>query len=146
MKISRRKFMAAAPVVAGAVLGLKQTTFAQQLFKVPADASGDALAGMNWNSFLQFVNTEFTFNALGYRDVVLKLVDIVDTRPENRRTKTRGQECFMMIFTGSSRYPLKQGTYSVNHFNLGDFELFITEGAKGGKTESYVAVINRLLF
>jgi hypothetical protein len=50
-----------------------------------------------------------------------------------------------MRFQGPYDNVLSQNTYSVNHFNLGDFDLFITDGGRKGREQYYTAVINRLI-
>ena len=36
------------------------------------------------------------------------------------------------------------GTFKVNHFNLGDFDLFITAAGQKGRLNVYTAVVNRV--
>ena len=91
---------------------------------------------------MPFINTDFTFGE-GTGAVSLKLLDMTDTKPEGLKV-AKGQECFIMKFQGPYQQPLKQGTYHVNHFNLGDFDLFITDGGRVKRTQYYIAVINRI--
>lgn len=147
MKLTRRNFLAAAPLAIGAVLQFNGVAFGQKairggLFTVP-NLSGDALARLTWDSFLPFVNTDFTFGE-GSNAVSLKLVELTDTKPAGKRVR-RGQESFMLRFQGPFNRPLTDRTYSVNHFNLGDFELFITNGGRVKREQYYVAVINRIV-
>jgi len=146
MKITRRKFLAATPLAVGAVLQLNGTASAQKLgrgsVRLP-DMSGDPLWRLTWDSFLPFTNTEFTFGQ-GGNAVSLTLVDMTDTRPAGRKFG-KGQECFELKFQGPYDEPLKQGSYKVNHFNLGDFDLFITDGGRVKRQQYYVAIINRLV-
>ena len=147
MKISRRKFIEAAPVIAGAVLGFKSVAFGQKgrapLTPVPAGI--DQLSRMSWDSFYPYQHTEFTFRSGGV-DVPLMLESMVDTAPHVLgKPRTNMGECFVLKFTGPGRYPLKQGTYDVNHFLLGDFRLFITAGGQAKRGNYYVAVVNRIV-
>ena len=151
MKISRRNFIVAAPVIAGAVLGLKSVVFGQKaatrggLYEIPEMAATDTLSKLSWASFYPYQNTEFTFRS-GEEDVPLTLAAMVDTKPQNlERIRTKKGECFILKFIGSARLPLTQGTYDVNHFLLGDFRLFITEGGRVKRNNYYIAVINRVV-
>jgi hypothetical protein len=149
MKISRRKFLVAAPLVAGAILQLNGSAIGQQrdaAAKIrPPFIEPDALAKLNWDSFYQFINTDFTFGR-GYNAVSLRLLDMTDSRPfSSSKRKMRMSENFVMKFQGPFNKVLTQGTYKVNHFNLGDFDLFITDGGRVGKEQYYVAVINRVV-
>lgn len=140
MKLSRRKFLVAAPVAAGALLQFKLPALGQN--RAPAVVGIDALSRLSWSSFYPFINTDFTFRGSGGREAVLRLTDMVDTRPAGPMPK--GKECFLMKFVGHGRSPLVQGTYAAEHFNLGNFDLFITEGGQVGRSNMYFAVINRV--
>src|SRR5437868_4447315 len=141
-EFTRRKFLGTA-MAAGAVIATGGDVIGQ-IASIRLDAAGkDALSKLGWDAFLPFVNTDFTFGE-GRNAVVLTLVDIKDLRPIGGKARSMGQESFVLKFTGPGRSPLKQNTYSVNHFNLGDFELFITEGGKQGRLNVYTAVINRV--
>jgi hypothetical protein len=138
MKVSRRKFVAAVPVVAGSLI-----MGGQVLGQAGGrGGAGDALGSFTWDSFIQYVNTEFAFGT-GRSAVQLKLVDMTDSRPLARRTKKRGQENFVLKFSGPAGTPLTQDTYHVEHFGLGSFDLFITEGGRDASEKFYFAVINR---
>jgi len=111
--------------------------------RVVTRTAGDALARLSWDSFLPFVNTDFTFGE-GSNAVSMKLVDMTDTKPVRTRVR-KGQECFILKFHGPFDKVLKQGTFRVNHFNLGDFDLFITDGGRLKRNQFYTAVINRII-
>ena len=144
MKLSRRNFLAATPVAAAALLQLDMNALGQSPERgIPPVAYTDSLAMLGWDSFYQFINTEFTFGQ-GYNAVSLKLVGMTDSRPFRTRQKS-AQENFVMKFQGPRDRVLEQGTYRVNHFNLGDFDLFITAGGRKRREQSYVAVINRVV-
>lgn len=148
MNISRRKFLAAVPFAVGAVLQLNGLASGQGLrkglFRIPDDTSSDPLSRLTWDSFYQYINTDFSFGQ-GGNEVILKLTAMEDTKPAGVKLLLKGQECFVMKFNGPYRQPLTQGTYSVNHFALGDFKLFITEGGRLKRDKLYIAVINRLV-
>ena len=143
MNISRRKFLLATPVVAGALL-LNRNVLGQGPEIIgSSDLEIDELARLSWDSFYPFINTDFTFGA-GYNAVSLKLVNMTDSRPLRLRKKS-GQENFVMRFQGPRDPVLSQNTYRVNHFNLGDFDLFITNGGRVRREQFYSAVINRVV-
>ena len=137
MNISRRKFLGAAPVLTGAILSLRTSLFGQSA------AGSDALSELDWDSFYPFIGTDFTFGR-GGNAASLKLISMRETAPEG----TKGadlKKCFVMRFQGPYDKVLTQNTYSVNHFNLGEFDLFITDGGTKGREHYYTAVINRLI-
>jgi hypothetical protein len=134
MKLTRRKFIAAAPVAAGAILHLDVAA--------QAEPAPDNLSKLGYHSFLPFVGTDFSFGGIGVPEAVLRLTDIEDTRPPGPMRRRSG-ECFALTFSGPANVPLVQGTYEVNHFNLADFSLFISVGRRVQNQISYYAVINR---
>jgi len=145
--MTRRNFVSAAALGAGAIVGLRGAAFGQTLGRAQAPVqivTSDALSKLGYNSFLPFVNTDFTFGE-GLNAVSLRLTDLTDSRPLRSRARKFGQENFVLKFTGSFRNPLKDGTYSVNHFNLGDFDMFITNNGRVGRVIYYTAVFNRVL-
>jgi hypothetical protein len=146
MKISRRKFIEAAPVFAGAVMALKGDVLAQVAGTALRPGQTDGFARLSSGSFLPYINTDFTF-LNGGNEIPLKLVDLTDTAPFSKtgRVRAKGQEAFILTFTGPAKLPLTQGTYRVNHFAIGDFEIFITEGATKGRSRIYFAVVNRII-
>jgi hypothetical protein len=140
MKISRRKFIEAAPIIAGAVVAFNGDGFAQVVLQSPTDG----FAGLSWSSFWPYLNTDFSFYS-GGNEIPLKLVDMTDNASFTGKPRPAGQEAFILKFTGPAKMSLGQGTYRVNHFAIGDFEIFITEGGVKGKSKTYFAVINRIL-
>ena len=137
MNISRRKFLGAAPVLTGAVLSLRTSLFGQS-------ASGsDALSELDWDSFYPFIGTDFTFGR-GGNAASLKLISMRGSAPEGTKG-AKQKKCFVIRFQGPYDKVLTQNTYSVNHFNLGEFDLFITDGGTKGREQYYTAVINRLI-
>ena len=75
MKLSRRKFLAAAPLVAGVLTQFNRNTYGQGPAAITStELEVDELARLSWDSFYPFINTDFTFGA-GYNAVSLKLVD-----------------------------------------------------------------------
>lgn len=140
MKITRRKFIGAASLAAGIVVSgeavLGQT-----------HGPPDLLEQLDWDAFLPYMYTDFSFGGIGVPEAVLRLDRMEDTRPAGISPKVRGKECFMLTFKGSRRTPLVQGTYEIEHFALGSFQLFITVGrvTPADRDISYYAVINRYI-
>ena len=147
MKITRRKFLGAVPVVAGAVLSLNSGIFGQKTRPGPVmpPIGVDTLSKLTWNSFYPHQSTYFDFTS-GGEDVPLLLESIIDSSPRDAALqKTSKGECFILKFVGPRRLPLTQGTYDVNHDILGEFRLFITEGGHVRRKNYYFAVINRMV-
>lgn len=145
-KVSRRKFIGSVAMAAGAGL-LLDVTVPGQVREIGAAAGGtDGLSRLGWNSFLPFINTDFAFYTLGRggNSIALRLVDMKDSRPMRARSRKTRQENFVLKFESEEPLPLGDRIYSVNHFNLGDFDLFITDAGRAGSMFVYTAVINRV--
>lgn len=142
MKISRRKFLSAAPIAAGAVLCLGGTGIGQTLARGSRSGS-DTLSQLSWGSFYAYVGTTFTFRDSAGNVVDLRLADMIDNMARAKGSHNLRGECFSLVFSGPSGSPLKQDVYSVEHFALGSFSLLITEGSTVKRLKSYEAVINR---
>ncbi|MBV9241178.1 MAG: hypothetical protein JO314_04135 [Acidobacteria bacterium] len=140
--VTRRKFIGTA-MAAGAIVASGGQALAQIASIATKGVGKDSLSKLGWDAFLPFVNTDFTFGE-GTNAVVLRLVSINDSRPFGSKARSSGQENFVLTFTGPGRSPLKEGTYRVNHFNLGDFDLFIAPAGPRGRLNAYTAVINRV--
>ena len=141
MKVSRRKFMVAAPVVVGAVLGLKGTALGQ---RVDNDSLQETISRLSFTAFNTYTGTDFTFRD-GGEDLPFTLVSVTDTKPLSSKV-ARGQESFVLKFQGPYQHVLRSNTYSVDHFAIGGFDLFITDGGHGkSKEQYYIAVINRIV-
>lgn len=144
MRLSRRKFLGAAPVAAAAILQLNGVTFGQKAPTLPPVGDGGALGRMTFLTFFEKLNTEFLFLNKDGIQVPLNLYAVEDVRPLAKRQWGKGQENFVLKFLGPTRYPLKQGTYAVEHFALDKFNLFITDGRDNKDGFIYLAVINRV--
>lgn len=138
MKISRRNFIAAAPVAATVVSQMNGIALGQPKLSV------DRLAKMTSAVFLPYVGTNFTFRGSDGGAVVLRLAEVDIRTPAGYVPAGRGEECFALRFEGPSGQPLAQDTYEVDHFAFRSFSLFITEngGVEGGRL--YDAIFNRL--
>lgn len=138
MKISRRNFIAVAPVAVTVVSQMNGIALGQPVH------SADRLAKMTSAVFLPYVGTNFTFRGRDGNAVVLRLADVDIRTPASYVPAGRGEECFALRFEGPAGQPLAQDTYDVDHFAFRSFSLFITEngGVDGGRL--YDAVINRI--
>ena len=147
-KFSRRKFLGTAALTAGSVAMLSGSAVAQLGGVANAITGTDSLSKLGWDSFLPFVNTDFSFYVVGRggRFISLKLVDMTDSRRLRGRARKLRQENFVLKFASDEELPLGDATYSVNHFNIGDFDLFVTRaGRSSDGTYFYTAVINRVM-
>lgn len=145
MKVSRRKFLAATPLAIGAVLPAKGLALVNSL-SLPGGKTGDGdlLARLGWDSFYPYVTTNFAFSDAEGNAVDLLLTRMEDAYPRGYKPRGDGDECFSLIFSGRLSRPLTQDVYSVEHFALGSFRLFVTVlGTKDGR-DHYEAVINRI--
>ena len=141
-KVDRRKFIGTV-VAAGTAVAAGSNAIGQMTPRTRRNVGRDALARLGFDSFLPFVNTDFTFG-LGRNAVRLVLIDAQDTRGAGSMARKLDMEQFILSFSGDFRRPLTQNTYKVSHFGLGDFDLFITEGGRRGRLNVYHAVINRV--
>lgn len=129
MKITRRNFVKASGIAAFAALSLPNTGFGQT-------AGNDVLASQSAESFRNLVGSEFYISGENLSTPAI----LTEMRDFPAETKTG--ECFSLIFEVRARRT-QQATYNVFHPNIGNFELFMTEG-KSGKRGALVAVINRI--
>ena len=154
MNVSRRKFLAtfsasvaAAFVSAGSVSAV-----------LGADARrGATLAGrgghgkLTWNSIYPYLETDFLFSGTNDNatsdSVRLRLVGMSNT-DKAAQSFEREPESFVLAFearANDTRTVMSQDTYAVEHFALGKFELFISEGSLESDKHVYTAVINRVI-
>ena len=138
MKITRRNFIAAAPVAVSVMTQLGGVTFGA------TNPATDRLALLTSATFLPYVGTDFTFRGLDGNVVRLTLISLEIRTPLNYVSTGRGEECFALKFSGPTRQPLEQDVYTVDHFALRSFSLFITENGGLQGSRSYEAVFNRL--
>jgi len=140
MKISRRKFLGVATVGSGVLLNVG--VLGQGIMPPIVDDQG--IKNLTFLSFFANMNTEFEFVNEDRIKVPIQLVAVDDARPMAKQKWGQGEENFVLKFHGHLRYPLKQGTYEVEHFALGKFSLFITEGKTDKAGITIIAVINRV--
>lgn len=147
MRLTRRNFLTAIPFALG-FLKFGGSLFGQSgkaggLFPLPPGLGGDRLAQLDWNAFLPYQYSDFTFSK-GEGTWSMRLADMNDSAPDGFAGKSE-HPCFELHFEGRFVKPLESDTYRVEHFALGTFDLFITPGGRKGKNSSAVAVINRLI-
>lgn len=139
MKVSRRKFLAAAPAVIGTILVSNNSSFARS---APPSRYVDPLEGLSFGKVTPYIGTTFAFSNDSGAAFQFRLDRVDDRLTANQR---RGQgECFSMIFSSSALCPLKQGTYRVNHPELGRFRLMVTVQYSMDGRKKYEAIINRI--
>jgi len=152
MKISRRNFIGALSASVATVFPFAAQLQASGPGKGSIRGSGsDALSQLNWRSFYPYVYTDFEFSngrrgTRAFTSNRLRLSAISTDEPASGKTILRDPECFVLTFSepaSESTLRLSQNTYTVNHFALGSFELFISEGDLVGSDNVYTAVINR---
>ena len=144
MKITRRTFLRVAPAIAAAVSQFGGVASGQSMTWLPPVGTGNRIGGFKFKDFYQNLYTDFMFVGKERIQIPLKLNVVEDVRPLARQKWGEGAENFILKFSGPARFPLKQGTYVVNHFSLGEFSIFITEGERARSGNTYLAVINRV--
>jgi hypothetical protein len=101
-----------------------------------------AAAGLDLDSFESQLGTSFVINHEAAK-VKVKLVH-VNNFASAKQTEA-GKEGFSLLFRGSKETSLKQGTYLIEHEELGKFSfLVVPVGTKDTRAPHYEAVINRL--
>jgi len=139
MAISRRKFLKTGTLVAlAAGLPLKGAAMSfaggSSLFNSIGASPGLPL---NMEAFTRSLQTNFLLTSnLG--SATVKLVEVRDYR--KGRAKSSDKECFSLLFTASKNVSLRQDTYAVKHYALGEFNMLVVP--LGGSY--YEAVFNRL--
>lgn len=91
------------------------------------------------NEFSQHLNTKFRFK-LDTQDVELELVEV--KRYGGDPHEQGGMERFSVYFDGPAEPFLPQHTYSVDHAQMGTFDLFIVPIARQQQGCHYEAVFN----
>ena len=152
MNVSRRKFLAAFSASVGTVI-LSADSLSAQLSVAP-DRGRAALSKqggygrLTWNSIYPYQQTDFVFfgpDNTGSDEVRLRLTGMLNTDRAAQLFDNEPQS-FVLAFDASvdvNPVVLPENTYSVKHFALGKFELFISEGSLEGDRHVYTAVINR---
>jgi len=149
MKITRRKFLlhTGVAVLTAAIVSpvqniLGQTLQPDKLFPIPPESTDDPLNYLRREHFESVVNTYFQFQLDEGRNFRLQLLAVDNlTLGANEKQGFAGQS-FSLLFEGSKKSRIAQGTYQVSHDTLGQFRLFIVPvGLRGNR---YEAIINRI--
>jgi hypothetical protein len=149
MKTSRRRFLLNTGIAAltAAVVSPVQNIFGQtlssdKLFPLPPESTNDALNYLRHEHFESVVNTFFEFQPEEGRAFKLQLLAVEVLRLAANEKQGFGGESFSLLFEGSKKSKIAQGTYQVNHDILGKFTLMIVPvGLRGNR---YEAIINRI--
>ena len=75
--------------------------------------------------------------------VTLVLTSVRDLPQAERQGLVDSEDCFLLRFRGPARRPLEQGTYTLRHFLLGSFPMFLVPMGGSRGSSVYEAVINR---
>jgi hypothetical protein len=156
MDVTRRKFLGVFSASVAAILSFGGRAHGiRPLSRLIAPHSSrvtsDALSQLGWSSFNENLDTDFDFSSLqgdrhGARPARLRLVSMKDEDLSAKGESVNESRCFVLSFSQSSRAtPLRQDTYTVDHFSLGRFELFISDAAVTDHGFTYTAVINRIV-
>ena len=76
--------------------------------------------------------------------VTLKLMRVEDVPSARTTDAVDDPDRFVVVFRGSSKSTLEQGTYRVDNSTLGSFQLFLVPGQVSTSSVTYAATFNRL--
>jgi hypothetical protein len=137
MSSSRRDFLKRGTLVAltaGVPLALTE--------KALGMGTSTVTAGLSLEAFKSQLGTSFLVNHSPSK-VKLTLVDV--TSFASRKQSDAGKEGFSLVFRGPQETTLKQGTYRIQHEQLGLFTfLIVPVGIKDTRGQRYEVVVNRL--
>jgi hypothetical protein len=128
MKFTRRDFVKLGGFATIAAFGFSGSAF--------AGTNDDVLSNQTAESFRQLIGTEFYIRR-ERSSISARLVKV-----EDFPNKTKKGECFLLVFETSLKR-VEQAIYNLYHPNIGNFELFMSEGLIG-RRRTLVATINRL--
>lgn len=101
-------------------------------------------AHLRRSSYLPLVGERFELIAAGRREVLARLVAVIDLGIGKRARRLAGAEdAFALLFHSSSRPRLEQAVMSLQHPALGRFQLLVTPAGTGRRGQDYSAAINR---
>ena len=146
MSVSRRKFLRSGAVVSAALF-MKPATLAlgRNTLWTNADAASSPTHSYGREMFAPFVGDVFCVR-VGKQTVDLKLVAL-ENIPQTSRGITTGKvtrtDCFSLRFHATTPLPTRAGLHSLNHKQLGHFDLFVSP-SKAGSKFVLTAIINQL--
>lgn len=155
MSTSRRSFLRVSSLagVAAAIaatfpslaLGKQQRYGKPIIQSLPKEVYDSPLYSLSRANFYSTIGTTFSVAGLASGKASLKLVEVADLRSMWGPDRPEAKECFALSFVGPLQRPLKQGTYSLMHKQLGPFEMFIVPSDEGDpRGLRYEANFNRL--
>ena len=98
--------------------------------------------GLSRSTFRELLDERFSARGDG-ASVTLVLTSVRDLPEADRRGLVDNEDCFLLRFRGPVRRPLAQGTYTLQHFLLGAFPMFLVPMGGSPRSRVYEAVINR---
>lgn len=134
---NRRKFIKITSAVALA-LGMAPVTMVAAPKRVAARNRIADFNSLHCANFSALLGTSFSVTESSGAVSALILTETQDL------SARFGGENFSLLFRGSLRRPLAQGTYEFDHRRLGAFGLFIVPMRGDGKNAYYEAVFNRI--
>lgn len=150
MTIERRSFLKAGiigTIFAG--IPLKFTTGVHARVtaaKRPACVNHQAtLNNCTKSNFSQYLHTKFLVyrKTGGTEEVTLVKVSDLKTPSGNRSKIMSQEENFSLIFSGSASNPLEQDNYTIEHEELGVFDLFMVAVDMPKGKQNYQVIFNR---
>jgi hypothetical protein len=90
--------------------------------------------------FSKHLNTKFQFKRDGQESLDLELVEVKGY--PSSPSEHAGMERFSAFFNGPTEPRLPQGTYSLQHDQMGDFDIFIVPIGPADDGVHYEAVFN----
>jgi hypothetical protein len=113
------------------------------VFASPAGAlsriAGTTSAPLQRSLFTPLIGQTFTMSAR--RDAIsVVLSEVADLKPA---TTANDEDRFTLVFTAPRRQARPQGTYQLQHPNLGSVALFVVPVDRGASARRYQAIINR---
>src|SRR5438445_5288353 len=100
----------------------------------PIDAGG-----LSRSNFRDLIDERFSARGEA-ASVTLVLTAVRDLPQAEGHGLVDSEECFMLRFRGSARKPLEQGTYTLRHFLLGPFSMFLVPMGVSRGSRVYEAV------
>jgi hypothetical protein len=133
---------------AGTVLGQQKSGGEQAgLAAVAQEIEVDKEATLSEAAFSAHLNTPFRIHLGLLKVVELKLIEVKHTEQSSKSglPATIKQEGFSILFAAPRGLVLEQGTYKVEHEQMGTFDLFIVPMRKNKKRQYYEAIFNSLI-
>jgi hypothetical protein len=98
------------------------------------------MATLTEEEFSQHVNTDFNLKLEAPEPIELRLVEVKGYA--KKAEEHQGMERFSAFFTGPAKYRLPQGTYTLSHEGMGEFDIFLVPVSQNANGFRYEAVFN----